>query len=61
MFAIPTELPMQEMTNPHLLLNLSSVVICFDFIVLNSLSFSSSVQMCFYIRKIQQNNLGSAC
>ena len=47
-----------EMANPHLLLNLSSVVICFDFIVLNSLSFSSSVQMCFYIRKIQQNKWG---
>ena len=27
---MPTELPIQEMTNPHLLLNLSSVIIFFE-------------------------------
>ena len=31
MFAMPTELPMQEMTKPHLLLNLSSDTIFLEF------------------------------
>src|SRR5699024_9948615 len=37
MFAMPTELPMQEMTKPHLLLNLSSDTIFLELI--ENLSF----------------------